>query len=39
MNKIYRLVWNKYLALWTVVSEIARGKRWSHMFEQLKAYL
>ncbi|WP_266095543.1 ESPR-type extended signal peptide-containing protein, partial [Acinetobacter colistiniresistens] len=25
MNKIYRLVWNKYLALWTVVSEIARG--------------
>ncbi|EOR03880.1 hypothetical protein F896_03327, partial [Acinetobacter genomosp. 15BJ] len=25
MNKIYRLVWNKYLGLWTVVSEIARG--------------
>ncbi|WP_343621535.1 ESPR-type extended signal peptide-containing protein [Acinetobacter proteolyticus] len=25
MNKIYRLVWNKYLGLWTVVSELARG--------------
>nr|WP_262476310.1 ESPR-type extended signal peptide-containing protein [Acinetobacter courvalinii] len=25
MNKIYRLVWNKSLQLWTVVSEIARG--------------
>ncbi|WP_038344571.1 ESPR-type extended signal peptide-containing protein [Acinetobacter sp. A47] len=25
MNKIYRLVWNKSLRLWTVVSEIARG--------------
>ena len=25
MNKIYRLVWNKYLAIWTVVSELARG--------------
>ncbi|MFV5265192.1 ESPR-type extended signal peptide-containing protein [Acinetobacter courvalinii] len=25
MNKIYRLVWNKSLQLWTVVSENARG--------------
>ncbi|MCH7316217.1 ESPR-type extended signal peptide-containing protein [Acinetobacter sp. ANC 3882] len=25
MNKIYRLVWNKSLSLWTVVSENARG--------------
>ncbi|MCH7353920.1 MULTISPECIES: ESPR-type extended signal peptide-containing protein, partial [unclassified Acinetobacter] len=25
MNKIYRLVWNKSLNLWMVVSEIARG--------------
>ncbi|WP_338149300.1 ESPR domain-containing protein [Acinetobacter higginsii] len=25
MNKIYRLVWNKSLNIWTVVSENARG--------------